>query len=98
MMYFTCDQCGKQIRSGADDRFIIRIEVFAAEDTHMISEADLDEDNMEAVSALLREMEDGATDEPNKQFRYDMCHECHKRFVQDPLGKENGLKLSFSKN
>ena len=65
-----------------------------------ITEADLEEDHMEAVSALLRDMEDCDTDidEPHKQLRFDLCHECHKRFIQDPLGKDNAHKLFFSKN
>ena len=55
---------------------------------------------MEAVSELLRDMEDGGAeiDEINRQFRYDLCHECHKRFIHDPLGKDNAHKLFFSKN
>ena len=45
-------------------------------------------------------MEDGAgsLDEPGKNFRYDLCHDCHRRFTHDPLGKESTQKLFFSKN
>ena len=61
---------------------------------------DLDEDHMEAVSQLLCDMEDEGEkiEEPNKHFRYDLCPDCHQRFVRDPLGKENQHKLFFSKN
>ena len=99
MLHFTCDHCGKDLRQG-HERFVIKIEAYAAEDPRAITEADLDEDHMEAVSQLLRDMEDtdAALDEPNKQFRYDLCPGCHERFVQDPLGKETAHKLFFSKN
>ena len=67
-----------------------------------ITEADLEEDHMEAVSQLLRDMDDDAPGsdvvEPCQNFRYDLCEECHKRFVHDPLGKEQAQKFHFSKN
>jgi hypothetical protein len=100
MLNFTCDHCGKELRSGEEQRYVVKIEAYAAEDPRAITEADLEEDHMEAVSALLREIEDcGAdVDEPHKQIRYDLCNECHKRFIDDPLGKDNSQKLFFSKN
>jgi hypothetical protein len=103
MLHVTCDLCGKEICAGHDHRFVVKIEVFAAHDPAEITEADLDDDHMEAVSELLREMEDSLEDpdivEPAyKNFRYDLCPECHKRFLRDPLGKEMAQKFDFSKN
>lgn len=102
MIHFTCDLCGKEIRPQDQSRYVIKIETFAAQDPTQITEADLDEDNMEAVSEILRDMEDGEdeqdVEEPRKSYRFDLCPECHKRFARDPLGKEQNQKLSFSKN
>jgi hypothetical protein len=85
------------------DRFVIKMEVFAAHDPAEITEADLDEDHMEAVSEILQDIENGLDDVDlagplNKHFRYDLCPECHKKFVRDPLGKETAQKFDFSKN
>ncbi len=100
MLHFTCDHCGRKLEPDDDERYVVKIETYAADDANVLTEADLDEDHMEAVTELLRDMEDCPTDavEANKLFRYDLCEECHKRFVQDPLGKENAPKLFFSKN
>jgi hypothetical protein len=100
MLHFTCDHCGKELRADDEPRYVVKIEAFPAADAGALTEDDLDEDHLEAVSELLRAMEDEGRDleEPNQHFRYDLCHECHKRFVQDPLGKENSHKLFFSKN
>ncbi len=100
MLQFTCDHCGKELRPGEERRFVVKIEAFAAEDPGEITEADLDGDHLEEVSQLLRDMEDEdiPLEEPNKKFRYDLCPECHRRFVRDPLGKESTHKLFFSKN
>jgi hypothetical protein len=103
MLHITCDLCGKDLCPGQDDRFVVKIEVFASRDPSDLTEADLDDDNMEAVSDLLREMandDDGGEALPPKSthFRYDLCPSCHKKFVRDPLAKELAQKFDFSKN
>ena len=102
MLHVTCDLCGKELRPGEDHRYVVKIEAYAAHDPAEITEADLDEDHMEAVSQLLRDMEDNlesaALAEPYKNFRYDLCPECHKKFLRDPLGRENAQKFDFSEN
>jgi hypothetical protein len=102
MLHVTCDLCGKELCPGHDQRFVVKVEVFAAHEPAKITEADLDDDHMEAVSELLREMEEN--EDPDqvepayRHFRYDLCPECHKRFLRDPLGKEGAQKFDFSKN
>jgi len=102
MLHITCDLCGKEIQAGEDSRYVVKLEVYAAHDPTEITEADLDEDHMEAVSQLLREMEDNLEDSEiapaYKKFRYDLCPECQKKFVRDPLGKETAQKFDFSEN
>ncbi len=102
MMHFTCDLCGKDLQPGEEERYVVKIESFPAQDPAQLTEADLDDDHMEAVSELLRDLEEDDADielpEPSKHFRYDLCPECHQRFVRDPLGKEHQHKLFFSKN
>jgi hypothetical protein len=104
MLHVTCDLCGKELLPGdAHHRYVVKIEVFAAHDPAEITEADLEEDHMEAVSQLLREMEDNLADSEGVQpayhnFRYDLCPECQKKFVRDPLNKETAQKFDFSEN
>jgi hypothetical protein len=81
---------------------VVKIEAFAARDPREITEADLEADHLEAISEILREMEDNPTAvelaEPTKNFRYDLCYNCHQRFVRDPLGRGQLEKLNFSEN
>jgi hypothetical protein len=103
MLHVTCDLCGKELRPGDDQHYVVKVEVFAAQDPAELTEEDLDEDHMEAVSELLREMEDnlGQSDEleqARQHFRYDLCPQCRKRFARDPLGKEAAQKFDFSEN
>jgi hypothetical protein len=103
MLHVTCDLCGKQLAFIQDHRYVVKIEVFAAHDPAEITEADLDQDHMEAVSQLLRDEEDSLID-PDlsapayKNLRYDLCPECHKKFLRDPLGREAAQNFDFSEN
>jgi len=101
MLHFTCDRCGKDLQAG-EDHYIVKIEVFAAHEPAGITEADLDEDHMEAVSQMLRDGEDSISPEelapPSQQFRYDLCLRCRKKYAQSPLAKELANKFDFSEN
>lgn len=105
MLRVTCDGCGKELRPGEDrskDHYVVKIEVFAVRDPSELTEDDFDADHMEAVSELLQQL-DGTEDpldlEPAaKHLRYDLCGECRKRYLRDPLGREASTKFQFSKN
>lgn len=102
MLHISCDVCGKEL-VGSDSRYVVKLEVYAAHDPSELTEADLDEDHMELVSQLLREEEEIATDPDSaspryKKLRYDLCPNCHKKFVRDPLGREVAQKFHFSEN
>ena len=102
MVHVTCDLCGKELRPGEAEHFVVKIEAFAAEDPAELTDADLEEDHLEAIGEILRELEenDGELDLPaaTRRFRYDLCPDCHQRFLRDPLGKECSQKVTFSKN
>lgn len=99
MMHFSCDLCGKDLLPGQDQRYEVKIEVRAAGEPTDLTEEDLMEDHLEAVSQILREGDEDL-DLPALSTcrRFDLCTECHNRYVRDPLGKENGHKLHFSNN
>jgi hypothetical protein len=102
MLHVTCDLCGKELRPGEDHRYVVKIEAYAVHDPAEITEADLEEDHMEAVSQILRDIEESEAsaelEDPYRKFRYDLCSDCHKKFVQNPLAKEAAQKFDFSEN
>jgi hypothetical protein len=105
MLHITCDLCGKELRAG-QDHYVVKIEVFAQHDPAQLTEADLEEDHMEAVSQLLQAMDDGeaaeAIEPARHSLRYDLCPECRQRYLRDPLNKdlskEAAQKFDFSEN
>jgi hypothetical protein len=102
MVHFTCDLCGKDLTASGDPRYVVKIEAFAGFDPNEITEDDLDDDHMEAVSQLLQRDETLGADEftrpVHKGFRFDLCPACHERFLKDPLGKELIRSFDFSNN
>lgn len=102
MVHFTCDLCGKDLTACGEHRYVVKIEAFPGFDPNEITEDDLDEDPMEAVSQLLQRDEglgaEDLTGSLRKGFRYDLCSACHEKFLKDPLGKESLRSFDFSKN
>lgn len=98
MLHYSCDLCGLQLK---DDRYVARIEVSPAFDPEEITEDDLDTDNMQHVADMIAHMEATGENliedcEPHK-LRFDLCTECRKRFLKDPLGRSRS-RLNFSEN
>ena len=102
MMHISCDICGKVIRPGHDHHFVLKVELFAAHEVGALTEEDLDEDHLEAVGQMLREMDENGETETappsTQEHRYDLCRACRERFLRDPLGKEAAQKFDFSEN
>jgi hypothetical protein len=100
MQHFSCDLCGRPIGSGDARRYVVKLEVFAAHDPSELTDADLDVDHMEEVSQMISDDGDSAENltPAFKQFRYDLCPDCHTKFLRDPLNKESAQKFDFSEN
>jgi hypothetical protein len=81
---------------------VVKIEAYPGFDPTEIKEDDLDDDPMEAVTDMMQRDEALSSDELSaalrKSFRFDLCPECHRKFVSDPLGKEAIRSFDFSKN
>jgi hypothetical protein len=102
MVHFTCDLCGKDLTASGDPRFVVKIEAYAGFDPAEITEDDLDEDHMEAISKLLERDPHLAMTQVEehtfKGFRFDLCPCCHRRFIKDPLARDLLRSLDFSEN
>jgi hypothetical protein len=79
-------------------RYVVWIEVQAAVDPMA---ADDENDSLMNLEEMLERLE--ADDEPVAQDayrrqRYDLCAECLRHFVQNPVGQDEKLAVHFSKN
>jgi len=106
MLHYSCDVCKRPIDPQTGIRHVVKIEVFAAiEDDHECgcdgdaSDAD-DGDHLEEMQELLERLDDvgdGMGDE-TRSMRFDLCDDCRRRFVRNPLGLKKGKQLDFSQN
>jgi len=105
MIHYNCDMCGKSLVPEEDDRYVVKIEIYAACDSMEVDddegliddfeeEDDEEEDEVEVDNTDPEEM-DGVE---YKTFRYDLCSKCHSRYMQDPLSINSIRRGRFSEN
>jgi hypothetical protein len=98
--------CGKSLVPEEDDRYVVKIEIYAACDSMEVDddegliddfeeEDEEDEEDEEEVDNIDPEEMDGVE---YKTFRYDLCSKCHSRYMQDPLSINSIRRGRFSEN
>ena len=110
MQRFFCDSCGKELVSGTDCRFVVRMESRKVCETVGLTEADLngqdDPDHIDAMDELLASADDADENDTELELtpvsttaaEYDLCTLCYCRFQADPLGLNRKRKMRFSPN
>ncbi len=101
MIHYTCDRCSRQINTEDQKRYVVQIEIQSAAE----GPAGAWEDDVDQLTELHQILE-GITDEDlecddhgaNHRGRYDLCPECHRQFLRNPLGRDTMLALGFSNN
>ncbi len=104
MIHYNCDMCGKSLVPEEDDRYVVKIEIYAACDSMEVDDDDLiddfeeddeEEEEEEEEDNINHEEMDGVE---YKTFRYDLCSKCHSRYMQDPLSINSIRRGRFSEN
>lgn len=86
----VCDGCGATLLLDSDVRYVLRIEGFAAYDPLELTRDDLKRDFRAEMRALLESLSrlsaEEAQDQVYRSFRFDLCPECWRRYLGDPIG------------
>lgn len=107
MQRFFCDSCGKELLSGADGRYVVRVDARRVCEPAGLTEDDLsgqdDPDHIDAMDELLAAADDTLHDtvlEPPAPApaEFDLCVNCFTRFHADPFGLGRSRKRHFSSN
>jgi len=110
MQRFFCDSCGKELVSGTDSRFVVRMESKKVCEATGLTEDDLtgqdDPDHIDAMDELLARADDSDGDDTELELtpviasptEFDLCKTCYCRFQTDPLGLNRSRKMHFSSN
>ena len=90
MIRHECDRCGVAMNASDQQRYILRIEVFAAAD-HLDLDAqttsDVQGELKTLVNALARANPDDVEDRTYRLLRFDLCDACRQHILQNPLGR-----------
>ncbi len=102
MIRYTCDLCKREIDPVEDLRYVVKMEVYAAYDPGSETEDESDRDHLQEIQDILERMDDAEDDQIGddvyKMIRFDLCPECRKRFIKNPLGRETAKAFGFSSN
>jgi hypothetical protein len=102
MIRYACDLCKRDLDPEEDLRYVVKIDIFAAFDPNPADEQDDDRDHLQEIQDLLERLDGREGEEESgelfRQLRFDLCAECRKKFLKNPLGRETAGVLGFSKN
>lgn len=97
MIHYSCDMCGQIIQTEDELRYVVKIEVYPADETdeeldgiddpkHDMAEFNIGEEKeIEEEKEVEEGPEDDEGDMEYRTLRFDLCSECHKRYIRDPL-------------
>jgi hypothetical protein len=103
MIRYSCDLCKRELDPQDDLRYVVKIEVYAAFDPAATDGADDDNDHLEEIQDILERLDDSDNDQIGddvyQQLRFDLCPECRRKFIKNPLGRETAkAAFGFSSN
>jgi len=93
----SCDRCGADLL-GAPVRYLAEMKVWAAYDVmelgsrRALDEVDYRAEYRKALAAAARQSGEEAANSVYWSRRYDLCAECQKKLVADPLGKDAAIE------
>lgn len=93
MIRYECDRCGLAMGANDQQRYIVRMEVFAAAGP-MDLDAEASANPTQALDDVLRDLAAADPDEVEDQtyrlLRFDLCNTCRRALLSEPLGKPSG--------
>ena len=102
MIRYSCDVCKRDLDPQEDLRYVVKMEVYAAFDPTAADEEDDDRDHLQEIQGILERLEQTENDqigeEVYQQMRFDLCPECRRKFIKNPLGREPARVFGFSEN
>jgi len=89
MIRYECDKCGAAMGANDSQRFIVKVEVYAAAG-HVDLSKDLVRDGKSELESVLQQLAatdpDEIEDQTYRSFRFDVCDRCRKAVLSRPLG------------
>lgn len=108
VIHYTCDRCKRTINTVDQPRYVVQIEIQSAVDDplddHPLGIDQEVEEDVDYLSELhqslegMSELPDEVADPSHHRGRYDLCCDCHRQFLKNPLGRDAMAAIGFSNN
>lgn len=102
MIHYSCDRCKCSIDPEDDLRYVVKLEVHAAMEPVDSDNAEDDRDHLLEIQEILERIEDSENDligdDVYQKQRFDLCADCYKKYIKNPIGREMPVHLGFSQN
>ncbi len=101
MIHYSCDRCRRSIESD-ELRYVVRLEIDASIGDGMCMDEWEDRDHLTEVGQILDDAESLHDDligpDIHERRKFDLCPECYRKYVRNPLGCEVASPVEFSDN
>jgi hypothetical protein len=102
MRHYSCDRCKRVLDPQEDLRYVVRLEVQAVMEPINDSELTDDRDHLLEIEEILERADDEVCEDigPDvyQKKSFDLCCDCYRKYIQNPLGRETKVSLNFSQN
>lgn len=102
VIHFTCDRCGRSIDPKRQLRYAVGIQIQAKMDGTDLGAEREDEDPLLSIEQILEAASDLADElvgnDIQSDLQFDLCVDCYRRFVKNPLGARSVPALPVSQN
>ncbi len=89
MIRYECDKCGRSMEPNDAQRFIVKMEIFAAAG-HVDLDAVAATHDRNALANVIESLKkadpDDIEDQTYRAFRFDVCDACRRILLDRPLG------------
>jgi hypothetical protein len=102
MIHYSCDLCKRPLDPEEDLRYVVKMDVHMAFNPLDLDGPEADTDHLDDLDEIIEQLDDlsgeAIGDEVRQQLRFDLCPECRKKFLDNPLGRKKLEKFNFSQN
>ncbi len=102
MIHYSCDRCKRPIPHQESLRYVVKMEVEPMIDDCSCQGEDADLDCLTEMDEALENLEEDLLDEElsliHQRRQFDLCPNCYREFIKNPVGREKLVPFGFSKN
>ena len=102
MIHYSCDRCSRPLDPQDDVRYCVQLETRAVMDSVGLHDEDSDRDHLLEIHEILERADDLENEligeEIYQRLKFDLCSDCFRKFMSNPVGSRPTKQMDFSSN